>query len=67
MSKLGASRMVSANLRQSAHSLVKSASKVEHDMSSALMAVPREGATVIKRKVAIIGLELKDASKQMST
>lgn len=62
-SKLAASRVECVNFRWSAHSVTKGASKVEDNVSNVVMAVSGEVTGAAKRKVSIIGLELKDVLK----
>lgn len=53
--------MAIANLRLSAHSVAMGASKVKLIVINALMAVSGEAADMNKRKVYIIGLDLKNS------
>lgn len=47
--------------------IAKDASKVEDDVSNELVALLSEVTDAIKRKAAIIGLELEDGLKWLST
>lgn len=67
MLKLAASRMEGASFRWSAHSAAKSASKVEGDVSKAIMAGSIEAADAVNQKISIFEVELKDRFKRVST
>lgn len=64
--KLAASRLEGASSRYSAHNATKGASKVEDSVSNALIAVLGVIADPTKRGAAFIGLELRNAVKQLS-
>lgn len=51
----------------SANNISKGASKVEDNENKALIAVLVEGIDATKRKLSIVGLELKNALKPVST
>lgn len=66
-SKLTSSRVEDAISCWTVNSIVKGASKVDDDVNEAHTVVSGEVADATKRKVSIIGLELKDALKRVST
>lgn len=61
--RLAASRAEGANSRLNTCSIANGASEVEDNVDIDLMAVSAEDADATKRKVSIIALEAKDASK----
>lgn len=66
-SKLAVSRVKCASICWSVHRVAKGTRKVEDDVSAALMAVSKKATAATKWKVSFNGLELKDASKRLST
>lgn len=60
-SKLAAGLVECANSRWNAHSVSKGASKVENDVINALITTSGKAIIATKRKVCIIGSELRDA------
>lgn len=65
--KLAASHVDGANSSWSAQSIAIGASKVDDDVSKALMKMSEEATGATKWKVSIIEMELKDALKRGST
>lgn len=65
--KLACNCVEYANLRWNARNVAKNDSKVEDDVSNALVAVSKEVTVAAKQNVEIIANELKDVLKRVPT
>lgn len=65
--EVAATRVEGTKARWNAHSVAKGASIAKNNLSNDLTAVSREVTVATKQKVCITGLQLKEASKRVSS